>query len=168
MDDTLDPHSRKKRGPKDPDNVTEATVAAMKLLTRRSHARQELRRKLRASGFTVRAVENALETCTEKKWLDDQSFAQHNATLLIDGGKHGPRYIIEKLVQHGVQRSLAEQVVETLGQDINWTERAKHLLEKKLGDDETPDLADLARARRFLAARGFELSHILAALPDRS
>lgn len=168
MDDEQEPGLRKKRGPKNPDDGSEATLAAMKLLTRRSHARQELRRKLRASGFTVRAVENALETCAENKWLDDLSFAQHNASLLIEGGKHGPRYIVEKLVQHGVQRALAEQVTHELGEAVDWTARAQALLSKKLDDEVPPDLADLARARRFLAARGFDLSTILSALPNRS
>lgn len=153
---------RRKKQDKDPEDRNLAQLAAMKLLTRRSHSRKELERKLEQQGFSVACIAETLDHCANQRWLDDAAFAHHNAAALIRDGRHGPLAIITKLIQHGVSRPLAEKVLAEEGQGVDWTMRARSLLDKRLGKLDSLQEADretranvLASAQRFLLGRGF-------------
>lgn len=153
---------RRKKQDKDPEDRSLAQLAAMKLLTRRSHSRKELERKLVQQGFSASCIAETLDHCANQQWLDDVAFARHNVSALIRDGRHGPLAIITKLIQHGVSRPLAEQIVSEEGQGVDWIARARALLDKRLGKLESLQGADLetranvlASAQRFLLGRGF-------------
>lgn len=158
---------RPTKSSREPNNREQAMQLAMKLLANRSHSQKELERKLQNAGFTDECAMETIDTCLNRKWLNDAEFARHNAAALLRDRGHGPLFIVHKLIEHGVHRPTAEKVLAEVlaeeGNSVNWDERARALLERRLAPPFTRK--DLAREQRFLMGRGFPLETIRRVLP---
>lgn len=87
--------------------------AGLRLLGRRAHSQQELRRKLARRGYSEADVATALSRLAELGYLDDRSFAEghvrRRSTAL------GPRALSAELAARGVGREEAEQALAGFG-----------------------------------------------------
>lgn len=127
----------------------DAEASVTRFLARRDHSTGELRKKLAKRGYDADLIEDVIADCVDAGWVDDEAFATHQARILADKG-WGPFQVRSKLERHGVPRDLAEQTVDSLGED--WTANARRRLRTKYGE-----LADDDRERAFrhLTYRGF-------------
>jgi regulatory protein len=91
-------------------DIEAACRAALRALSRRAHARVELRRRLVQKQHPAPAVEAALGRLEARGLLDDRRFAEHYAAVRAARGRGPPRLIKDLLVQ-GVDRGIAEEAV---------------------------------------------------------
>lgn len=123
-------------------------LRAMDLLARRDHSSGELRSKLLKKGFDSVHVDDVIDSLVERGWIDDTEFATRQSKILVRK-TWGPLKIVQKLVKHGVDYDLANQVVDAL--DVSWVELARERLQSRFGAS-----FDAEKAYRHLTYRGFD------------
>ena len=129
---------------------------ALRLLARREHSREELRRKLVPHLAESDDVESLLDDFTQRGWLSDARFAEHS--IRAKARRFGPLKVAQQLRERGVDEEAIAAGFHAAGQDgiasieTVWKSRFR-----------SPPADDRERARqiRFLQGRGFALDHIL-------
>lgn len=138
-----------------------ARHAAMDLLARREHSRQELQRKL-GRRYDAEDIQEALGRLSEEGLLSDERFALSFARERVSKG-YGPQRIQQELLQRGVSGTIADRAVQELQaqESLDWSRMARDALRKKFGDDRLPqEFAERARRLRFLQYRGFAVDEL--------
>lgn len=145
-----------------PDIDSVIRLAAMDLLARREHSRQELIVKLchRFSGEEA-SVENIVARLGKENLQSDQRFAEAFVSSRSARGQ-GPLRIQAELRQRGVSEALIEQVLAESG--INWLELAKQVGARKYGGRPCSNYSEKAKRIRFLQYRGFAADDIRTVL----
>lgn len=136
----------------------------------------ELRRLMRQRvepGPTGDAVIDAvIEQLKERRYLDDQAFAETYARLRQENEKLSQRNVRQKLAQKGVARSVVDETVEARYANTDEETLARaHLERKRIRKPENEK--ETARVMRRLVAAGFSTGVIYKILrqwdvPDES
>ncbi len=105
-----------------------AKEKALWLLSSRDHSKRELEAKIRKSS-DIDSAKKAVERMEELGLVDDEKFARRYAEQLINVkhlSKKGAKY---KLIEKGIDKDLAEQILEELAPDPR--EHIETLIERK-------------------------------------
>lgn len=140
---------------------SKARRKAMDYLARREHSREELCRKMKKAGFDANVALDVIEELRKEGLQSDRRFVDSFVQSRIDHGK-GPTIIRADLAQRGVRDPVIHEALLEVGQD--WGALARHVREKKFGEDMPNDFEEKARQMRFLQYRGFEPEQIQAAV----
>jgi len=140
-----------------------ALGVALRLLGRRDHFREELRRKLLDRGLDAAEVEAALEWCDARRYLDDERLARRFAARRRGWG---PRRIVAELERRGVERSLAEAAVRAAAEPDRALVAALRRAEVRAPAGWWRLPARRARMVSSLLARGFEASDAIRAVGE--
>jgi regulatory protein len=143
------------------DELRAARIAAVRLLARREHSKDELRRKLKRRGHPDATIETVVMTLSEAAYVSDARFADSFVRVRSERGQ-GPLRIRAELRQRGVEETLADELL-TETADF-WIERARSARRKRFGDAVPETRNDWNRQARFLAQRGFPADLIYRAL----
>jgi len=132
--------------------------AAMDLLARREHSRQELQRKL-ARRFAVDAevIFSVINQLTQEGLQSDQRLAEAFLRYRSNRGQ-GPLKIKAEMREKCIESDLIEQIFDEA--NIDWFDLALRVLEKRYGDGSAVDASERAKRTRFLQQRGFSFDHI--------
>ncbi len=147
----------------DPEKLTaqHAYLRAIALLCGRDYSSKKMTEKLAKLSFASDVINETLIRLRTEGALSDIRFAASRTNGLINRGK-GPRAIQAKLKEAGLAK---EMIANALGElEIDWTARARKLLNRKFGDTPPSDHKDWAKRARFLNARGFDESSVRSAL----
>ena len=135
---------------------------AMRLLARREHSRDELRRKLARIASESDDVDGVVETLAQKGWLSDARYAEQ--AVRTKARRFGPLKVAHELRAKGVADETIAAAFHAAGvdgaADIQrvWKSRFSVLPENN---------RERARQVRFLQGRGFGLDDILKFLRTR-
>lgn len=141
----------------------EAREAALKLLARREHARQELFWKLVQRGYAEEVVAAELDRLAAERLLSDERFAEAFTRSRTERGQ-GPRRIRAELQQRGVAEQLIEAALDDVGTD--WFALARQVARRRFGTAPATDWQERGRRSRYLEQRGFTHDQIRFALED--
>lgn len=132
--------------------------AAMDLLARREHSRQELQRKL-ARRFAVDAevIFSVINQLTQEGLQSDQRLAEAFLRYRSNRGQ-GPLKIKAEMREKCIESALIEQIFDEA--NIDWFDLALRVLEKRYGDGSAVDASERAKRTRFLQQRGFSFDQI--------
>ncbi|MET0532604.1 MAG: regulatory protein RecX [Steroidobacter sp.] len=134
---------------------------AVRLLSRREHSTEELRRKLAAKGYPESGIATVVEKLATKKQVSDERFVSSYVHHHARRGK-GPVRIRAQLRQQGVTDSQIQQEV-SVG-ETDWTRLAGEVRRRKFGAELPSTASERAKQARFLQYRGFNSDQIRAAL----
>ena len=150
--------ARKSAKPREPLNETGLYDYAVKALGRHMRSEAELRRLMRQRvepgerGESVIAA--VISQLKEKRYLDDQSFAETYARLRQENQKLGARRVRQDLRQKGVRADLVAQTVAAGYAQTNEEALAReHLARERIGKPRNEK--ETARLMRRLVAAGF-------------
>jgi regulatory protein len=135
------------------------SARAMRLLARREHSRDELRRKLARIASEGEDVDGVIETLAQKGWLSDARYAQQ--AVRAKARRFGPLKVAHDLRAKGVGDEVIAAAFQAAGEDGAadiqrvWKSRFSTL---------PPNDRERARQVRFLQGRGFPLDDILTFL----
>ena len=128
---------------------------AMRLLARREHSREELRRKLAAKAAEGDDLEAVLDELAARGWLSDARYAEQ--AIRAKARRFGPRKLAHYLKAHGVADEAIAAGLRAAGEDgasnLEGVWKSKF---RKAPCDER----ERARQARFLQGRGFALEDI--------
>ncbi len=148
------------------DHRNEADAAretAVRLLARREHSTDELRRKLKRRGYRDAAIDEAIATLCAAESVSDARFAESFVRVRSERGQ-GPLRIRAELRERGVADTLVDDVLTTTSEF--WLERAARARAKRFGSAAPMSRDDWNRQARFLAGRGFPADLIYRALGE--
>ncbi len=131
--------------------------AALRALTRRAHARFDLRRRLLQKQHPPAAVDGALDRLSAAGLLNDAQFALDYAAAKARRGR-GPARLVRDLQSQGVDRRVAEDAVRDslAAEGVDPARAVRALAEKRA--KQLAGLPPMVRKRRlvaFLVRRGF-------------
>jgi regulatory protein len=136
-------------------------TTAVRLLARREHSVDELRRKLEARDYPKSAVEAVLLRLEAKRLVSNDRFTSSFVSHHAERGQ-GPIRIRAELRQQGIAE---ESIDAALGvADIDWQSRIQAVRRRRFGQTLPRTLAERAKQARFLQYRGFSSEQIRAAL----
>jgi regulatory protein len=135
--------------------------AALELLARREHSRQELTRKLATRGFPGDVIGPALDELERSGALANARFTDSFVRSRIAKGQ-GPQRIRSELAQRGIPDTEADDYLRTA--DVDWLATIRAVRAKRFGAELPREYAERARQARFLQYRGFDTAQIRAAL----
>jgi len=130
----------------------EVEAAAVRLLSRREHSTEELKRKLAAKGYPEASVATVIDKLGQKKWVSDERFAASYVHHHARRGQ-GPVRIRAELRQQGITDTQIQQ--EIAGGEQDWNGLAAEVRRRKFGAelpailitaDRSPAVRDAARA----------------------
>ncbi|HJY38456.1 MAG TPA: regulatory protein RecX [Steroidobacteraceae bacterium] len=137
----------------------------MRLLTRREHSIEELRRKLLSKGYPPDTIEPVIQKLAGKRLVSDErftsSFVHHHAKR-----GQGPVRIRAELRQQGIPDSQLEEALRSA--DIDWVQLARDVRRRKFGATAPRSLGERAKQARFLQYRGFDAEQLRAAFREES
>lgn len=139
----------------------EIEVAAVRLLSRREHSTEELRRKLASKGYPEASIATVLTKLGAKKLVSDERFASGYVHHRARRGK-GPVRIRSELRQQGITDTQIQQEVGSPAMD--WNQLAGEVRRRKFGAELPRSPGERAKQARFLQYRGFNSDQIRAAL----
>ena len=125
--------------------------SALKMLMRREHSKLELSQKLQAKGFDIVDVNSSISKLVQQNYQSDDRFSEGFILMRFNQGK-GPVKIASELKMRGI---------DTFDLSIfDWFKLAKEIRQRKLGDASALDYKEMAKQKRFLQSRGFNLDQI--------
>lgn len=136
-------------------------VVAVRLLSRREHSTEELRRKLAAKGYPEDSIAAVLAKLGNKKLVSDERFAASYVHHHARRGQ-GPVRIRAELRQQGIAEADAQK--EVGAPEMDWNQLAGEVRRRKFGAALPGTAAERAKQARFLQYRGFNSDQIRAAL----
>ena len=140
-------------------------AAAVRLLARREHSTEELRRKLLTKGYPSDAVEPVIQKLAGKRLVSDErftsTFVHHHARR-----GQGPVRIRAELRQQGIADSQVEAALR--GAEVDWVQLAREVRRRKFGAAPPCSLGERAKQARFLQYRGFDAEQLRAAFREES
>ena len=125
--------------------------SALKMLMRREHSKLELSQKLQAKGFDIVDVNSSISKLVQQNYQSDDRFSEGFILMRFNQGK-GPVKIASELKMRGV---------DTFDLSIfDWFKLAKEIRQRRFGDASSLDYKEIAKQKRFLQSRGFNLDQI--------
>ena len=145
-----------------------AKESALRLLAKRDHSREEMRRKLTVKGFAPEEIERALNRLTGRGILDDFRYAQRLAFYLTREKLFGPQRVSQKLFQKGIPANLAREAMGKAETDMGMSERLRTVLKIRLKGRALEQISppEKRKLANFLRQRGFLWEDILEIFQD--
>jgi len=142
-----------------------AKETAFRLLSRRSHSRLELSRKLEQRGFDTADVASAMALCERLGYLDDDALARRWRARLQEKG-YGALRIRKTLAQKGFNPEQIDGAFSGYDAASEEAALAYRVLTARMrsGGQDPGDRKAREKWYRFLCSRGFSRSDALAAL----
>lgn len=133
------------------ESTADVKAAAIRLLARREHSRQELRQKLgsRCDDALLAAALDALET---DGYLSDARFAASYLRSKAAQG-FGPMRIRADLGRKGIASELWQRALDE--EPVDWFEQARELARRRFAPVERDDRQTWAKRMRYLTGRGY-------------
>ncbi|HXZ48118.1 MAG TPA: recombination regulator RecX [Usitatibacter sp.] len=132
---------------------------ALRLLARREHSREELRRKLAAYAEEGDDVEALLDELVKRGWLSDARFAEQ--TIRAKSRRFGPLKVAHQLRAQGVDEETIARGFRAAAAD--GVASMESIWRSRFGAPPA-DAREKARQARFLQGRGFRLDEVLGFL----
>jgi regulatory protein len=129
---------------------------ALRLLARREHSREELRRKLAPKVEEGEDLDAVLDDLARRGWLSDARFAE--LTARAKAGRFGPIKLAHYLRSRGVDEESIAAGVRAAGND--GVARLETIWKSRFNTPPANE-HDHARQVRFLQGRGFVLEEVL-------
>ena len=136
--------------------LEQETLDALHLLEFSDKTEAELRARLKREGYPEPAIESALSMVLRFHYVDDESYGIRYAQA--HSNHKSRRQILNGMLQKGIDKELAEQILEN--QNIDEKGQVQALLEKKGYWGRKLDRRERDKAAGMLARRGYSFDAI--------
>lgn len=109
-------------------NERRAKEKALWLISYRDHSKKELTQKIRRT-YDEQSAEKAVERLEELGLVNDEGFARRYAEQLLFSKHMSSRGALFELSRKGIEKELAEQIIEEFDVDID--ENIRYIIERK-------------------------------------
>ena len=135
-----------------------AKKRAMHLLEKMDRTEQALRKKLLEGEYPEDLVEEAIAYVKSFHYLDDERYA--DCYVRLHGASKSRGKLLMELQQKGVDRELADRVLDQYEEERDETQMIRQLLQKRHYDPKTASVQEQRRMYGYLMRRGFQSTDI--------
>lgn len=137
-----------------------ALVTAVDILSRADQSSARLKEKLQRRGYADEEVSHAIETLTDRGYLDDGETCQHQFDFLYEESRQSVQQIMAKLFQRGFSK---EDIRACVPSDIYEREKAAALrvISMKYRKGASPQ-----KMKEYLYRKGYDIRAIHAAVEE--
>lgn len=128
-----------------------AMARAVRLLTRREHSEQEIRRRL-AEEYPEAVIDAVVQACLQRDWLNEERMLASAIRSRVARG-FGPQRIAHELRLKGLPREAIDQALAS--DEYDWFALAREQAWRKVADPGSLDRTARAKLLGFLQRRGF-------------
>jgi regulatory protein len=175
MDESYGGYGADKNAGKTFEQVNEAIIKSLRLLSYGAKSRRKLIQKLMESGFDEDVAEQAVLDMEDRGYIDDAKMAADYVAYAVESKAYGRYRVIQGLTEKGVCRELAENAYNNYidehaeltddGEEVDIDlENAAATLEKRMRqtrlDIDELDEGDIRRLTGYLHRRGFSFNTI--------
>ncbi len=148
------------------ENEKEIENYLLNLLSRRTHARSELKRKALSKGYPSDKIQQLLQKFEEKGWVDDEEFAKSFVHDKFELQRWGPVKIRSKLRLLGISRPIIERAIQEIQSSGDDYQILKQLVVKRRAHFmREPDLQKRKRKiADYLLRKGFSSDTVFNSL----
>lgn len=139
-----------------------ARETAASCLARRSLSKAELMRKLRDKGISPGHARDAVEAMQSFGYLDDERYAAELCEYLFRSKMYGARRVKAELLRRGIDRDLADEMLERL--DTDPEQRAADFIRRKYKGISGIGRDDLKKIYDRLLRNGYSYSEASCAI----
>jgi regulatory protein len=139
------------------EDIKEAWLIAIRLLSRREYSQHEITLKLRAKQCEQSVIAETLNTLIKQGYQSDSRFSEHFTRFRASKG-YGPKRIRQELRDKGVAEDVIEVGIEAA--EIDWNQRAADVHAKKFKGEPAESWEEQGKQTRFLDYRGFTREQI--------
>lgn len=143
-------------------NLTKAKNRVMDIINRRLLPKKAVIDDLLKHGFDKDIAKKAVEEFENLGYINDEFFASQYAKDAYEYKKHGKLRIINDLVQKGIEKDLAKEILCQL--DIDEKDNILDILNARFSNLDFSDFKQKNKAIRYLATRGYNISDIINAI----
>lgn len=143
-------------------NLTKAKNRVMDIINRRLLPKKAVIDDLLKHGFDKDIAKKAVEEFENLGYINDEFFASQYAKDAYEYKKHGKLRIINDLVQKGIEKDLAKEILCKL--DIDEKDNILDILNARFSNLDFSDFKQKNKAIRYLATRGYNISDIINAI----
>jgi regulatory protein len=129
----------------------QALARAVRLLTRREHSEQEIRKKLEGE-YPAPIIERVIQSCKDREWLNEERFMTVFIRSRAARG-YGPLRVTQELRFKGLSNEQIKGAFEC--SELDWFDLARLQVQRRVMDISTLDRTARARLQSFLQRRGF-------------
>ncbi len=137
----------------------------LRLLGRRDHARNELRDKARKKDFPSENIEEILDELTEKKYINNLSFAKKFTRDKFEFNKWGVNKIRAELFKKGI----SEKEINTALLEVDEKDRLSSIQDLVKKNKRKFERADPSKRKKkifdFLLRKGYDSNNIIKLMP---
>ncbi len=135
--------------------IHECKFAALSLINYRFRSTAELITRLIQKGYEKNIIDQTIEFLSEKKFLNDTSFAETFIHDRIHSRSLGSIAIKRELFKHKIDSEIADKIIEKVYNDLPEEELVERLMKKKKIEPELElSQKDKDKLIRFLQRRG--------------
>jgi regulatory protein len=143
----------------------QALARAIRLLTRREHSEQEIRKKLDGE-YPALIIDRVIQSCKDREWLNEERFMTVFIRSRAARG-YGPLRVTQELRFKGLSNEQIKWAFEC--SELDWFDIARLQAQRKVLDTSTLDRTARARLQGFLQRRGFTSEQVrFACAPPES
>lgn len=139
------------------DQVVKAKVKALDYLAHKPRTEAEVRRKLQRKDYAPTVVNDVIDQLMERGYLDDESYAFEYVQRRFSHKGYGPVRLQAELKKRGIDRTLAENAIESLFQSEDQLAAARQKAQARwpriAREDDPRKRRD--KLYRYLKRRGF-------------
>ena len=152
----------------DDSEYEKALQKAYRLLAARARSEKELRSKLKEKKFDLLTIDKVTARLYELTYLDDEAFARQWVRHLAGDKLSGNRRIEISLQEKGIGKTLSEQVLAEIRQDVPEGEIIGRVIRKKLKGRklQRQDGREKRRLVQHLLGKGFTPDLIFEMIRD--
>jgi regulatory protein len=149
---------------------TDATAReeAYRFLARAPRSTIEMRAHLARRGYASADVDDAIDTLTAGRYLDDPALAQRRSEELMLRRGWGRLRVVSELTRRGFADSVVKTAIDAIHDDQSETELARQALRRKFSSRSLVSLVDRSRAFRYLIGRGHPVDIVTQVLGESS
>ncbi|BAV59015.1 regulatory protein RecX [Endomicrobiia bacterium] len=144
------------------DKSVGAVSYALALVSKRSYSSKNLQVKLIQKGCEPETAAKAVKKLEELNYVNDKKFAKVYAAYLSQKGE-GEFVIKAELEKQGIEKSLINDILETIKADIEPYEQIIKILKTKFKKFSGKDKNEIRRTASFFLRRGFSSQDIVKA-----
>ncbi|MFB6291164.1 MAG: regulatory protein RecX [Candidatus Bipolaricaulia bacterium] len=126
------------------------------LLKYRPRTESELRERLRKKEYSREVIDNVVDWALDKDLVDDELFAEYFVEDRLQNKPKGRSGIYKELLDHGVEKAVAKDVLDRKISSKTEEERCRELAQKRLSKYKGEGVkAKYRKTLGFLERRGF-------------
>lgn len=146
---------------KESDELNYGKKTAFEYLAYKARSKKEVYDKLKARKISEKSIIKVLDYLEQLKYIDDETYVKSYLVSGLSGKPSGRKMVLHKLLKKGINKELAEKVINEILNDNSDYDNGKKLLLKYIPKIKNKDAYEIKKkCFTYLMSRGFEYETI--------